>query len=104
MISIISIIIIVVVVSLIVIVLTLIVWISTNKEEFAIFVFFIFAFGSFFGVTGVLEIDKATLDHNVRAGVWKSKFDQVMIKARSLRGDPEFTQKLDYYDKMVNKK
>lgn len=31
---------------------------------------------------------------------WSSKFEQVMIKGRSLRGDPEFTQQLDYYEQL----
>ena len=41
--------------------------------------------------------------HNELASVWRAKFDQVMMKARSLRGDAEFTQQLDYYENMLNK-
>lgn len=52
--------------------------------------------------------DKETLVEtrrwNKRADVWKAKFDQVMMKGRSLRGDPEFTQQLDYYEDLLNKK
>ena len=38
------------------------------------------------------------------AKAWRNKFEEVMLKARSLRGDPEFTRQLDYYEKMLNKK
>ncbi len=34
---------------------------------------------------------------------WKSKFDQVILKGRSLRGDPEFQRQLDYYENVVKK-
>lgn len=51
------------------------------------------------------EFDKETLVEtrrwNKRADVWKAKFDQVMMKGRSLRGDPEFQQQLDYYENKV---
>lgn len=41
---------------------------------------------------------------NKRAEVWRAKFDQVLMKGRSLRGDPEFQRQLDYYEGVVNKK
>ena len=34
---------------------------------------------------------------------WRAKCDQVLIKGRSLRGDAEFTQQLDYYENMLNR-
>lgn len=37
------------------------------------------------------------------AQAWRDKFDEVMIKGRSLRADPEFTQQLDYYENLLNK-
>ncbi len=48
--------------------------------------------------------DQATLNHNKIANAWRAKFQQVIIKGRSLRGDTEFTQQLDYYENMLNKK
>ena len=33
---------------------------------------------------------------------WLAKSEQVLIKGRSLRGDPEFTQQLDYYENLLN--
>jgi hypothetical protein len=38
------------------------------------------------------------------AQAWRDKFDEVIIKGRSLRGDPEFTRQLDYYEDLLNKK
>ena len=32
---------------------------------------------------------------------WREKFDQVMSKGRSLRGDAEFTKQLDYYENIL---
>lgn len=32
---------------------------------------------------------------------WREKFEQVMLKGRSLRGDAEFTQQLDYYESLL---
>lgn len=38
---------------------------------------------------------------NKIANAWRDKFQQVMIKARSMRGDAEFTQQLDYYESLL---
>lgn len=51
--------------------------------------------GSVVGLT-----DRDTLKQNKMANVWRAKFEQVMIKGRSLRGDAEFTQQLDYYERL----
>ena len=32
---------------------------------------------------------------------WREKFEQVLLKGRSLRGDAEFTQQLDYYESLL---
>ncbi len=65
---------------------------------------------SFFGVAvfGVIvnfivKSKNPTFIHNDMVNVWRSKFDQVLMKGRSLRGDTEFTQQLDYYESMLNK-
>ena len=39
--------------------------------------------------------------HNFLANAWRAKFDQVLMKGRSLRGDAEFTQRLDYYENQM---
>lgn len=54
-------------------------------------------------IAGALYFDQDTLRWNKSARVWRAKFDQVMMKARSLRGDAEFSNMLDYYEKQVKK-
>ena len=56
-----------------------------------------------YGVFNVC-LNKGTdiLEDNKTAKVWRSKFDQVLMKGRSLRGDTEFSHQLDYYEKMMN--
>lgn len=39
------------------------------------------------------------LEENLKKA-WSAKFEQVLIKGRSLRGDAEFTQQLDYYENL----
>lgn len=52
----------------------------------------------------IMLVDKDTLKWNKKAQVWRSKFEQVLLKGRSLRGDSEFTQQLDYYERLIIKK
>lgn len=47
--------------------------------------------------------DEEILMWNKNARVWRSKFEQVLMKGRSLRGDAEFTQQLDYYESLLKK-
>ena len=66
-----------------------------------------FGFG-FLGLPFVLFLMKtsqvnATYIHNDLATAWRAKFDQVLMKGRSLRGDAEFTRQLDYYENMLKK-
>ena len=49
------------------------------------------------------KVDIETIRWNKNADVWRAKFDQVLIKGRSLRGDAEFTQQLDYYENLLRK-
>jgi len=51
----------------------------------------------------VLHLDTEIFDFNELAKAWRVKFDQVLMKGRSLRGDAEFTRQLDYYENMLNK-
>jgi len=37
----------------------------------------------------------------MRQKTWRAKFDQVLMKGRSLRGDSDFQQQLDYFESMV---
>ena len=70
-----------------------------------------FAFGcvgaacvAFYGGLSCIKEDDPIILQNKRADAWKAKFDQVLMKGRSLRGDSEFTQQLDYYENMLKKK
>jgi hypothetical protein len=44
-----------------------------------------------------------TLNENKRAVAWRDKFEQVLMKGRSLRADTEFQKMLDYYENIVKK-
>lgn len=59
-----------------------------------------FAFLSFYVATS--SITPIFIQNDV-ATAWHSKFNQVLMKGRSLRGDAEFTRQLDYYESMLNK-
>lgn len=48
--------------------------------------------------------DQDTIRQNQIASAWRNKFEQVLMKGRSLRGDSDFQKQLDYYENMVNKK
>lgn len=48
--------------------------------------------------------NRELITNNKLALAWKAKFDQVLMKGRSLRGDAEFQQQLDYYESMINSK
>ena len=39
----------------------------------------------------------------MRQKTWRAKFDQVLMKGRSMRGDAEFQSQLDYYENLLNK-
>ncbi len=65
---------------------------------------FIIFYGGLFGGAIIMFVDKDTLKWNKKAQVWRSKFEQVLLKGRSLRGDSEFTQQLDYYERLIIKK
>ena len=49
-----------------------------------------------------LHISKDIIRYNKVAAAWQDKFEQVMLKARSLRADAEFTQQLDYFENLFN--
>lgn len=63
---------------------------------------------SFFPLLGVYSVcfkkGVGILEDNKTAEVWREKFDQVLMKGRSMRGDSDFQQQLDYYENYVNQK
>ena len=50
-----------------------------------------------------LKLGTEIIEDNKTASAWRDKFDQILMKGRSLRGDPEFQKQLDYYENMINK-
>lgn len=53
--------------------------------------------------TALFKIDSQLFLTNEIARAWRAKFDQVIMKARSLRGDSDFTQQLDYFEGIIKK-
>lgn len=49
------------------------------------------------------KVDIETIRWNKNADVWLAKCEQVLIKGRSMRGDSDFIQQLDYYEKLLKK-
>ena len=56
---------------------------------------------AFWPLCAIVLIDDETLQHNKKAQIWRNKFDQVLMKGRSLMGDPDFQRQLDYYEKAI---
>lgn len=57
------------------------------------FGFLIFGFLTF-------AVDRSTLRWNKIAQAWRSKFEQVLMKGRSMQGDSDFQSQLDYFEKL----
>jgi hypothetical protein len=74
-----------------------------DEEEFWLCVFCAFTTPIFYGGMIIIDTKNPTFEHNDMANTWRSKFDQVLMKGRSLKGDSDFTKQLDYYEKMINK-
>lgn len=69
-------------------------------QGFLVLSFFILPFASLF----LFLAGKGVIRENKIAQAWRDKFDQVILKGRSLRGDTEFTQQLDYYENLMKQK
>lgn len=64
-------------------------------------------FGAIVCVGTIVAATNAGTDifkENKIAEAWRAKFDQALMKGRSMRGDSEFQQQLDYYENMINTK
>lgn len=51
-----------------------------------------------YGAIAFFVTGKDIIRYNKVAEAWHDKFEQVMLKGRSLQGDSEFTQQLNYYE------
>lgn len=60
----------------------------------------------FLGIGGMVffEFSGDIIKENKVAAAWRDKFEQVILKGRSLRADAEFTQQLDFYESKLNSK
>ena len=60
----------------------------------------------FFLTVGGMAIFESSdiINENKVAAAWRDKFEQVILKGRSLRADAEFTQQLDFYESKLNSK
>ncbi len=60
----------------------------------------------FLGIGGIafFESSEDIIKENKVAAAWRDKFEQVILKGRSLRADAEFTQQLDFYESKLNSK
>lgn len=54
------------------------------------------------GCGGIIAVETPNFEWNQQANLWRGKFDQVLMKGRSLRGDAEFTRQLDYFEEQIN--
>ena len=69
-----------------------------NPKDFL----YILGFGGFVVVCCLsIFVGNETLRWNKFATTWRAKFDQVLMKGRSLRADAEFTKMLDYYESQM---
>lgn len=57
-----------------------------------------------FGIIETSDTVKQNTEFNKTARVWRDKFRQVMIKGRSLQGDPDFQRQLDYFEAQMAEK
>ena len=57
-----------------------------------------------FGGIAFFDSSEDIIKENKVAAAWRDKFEQVILKGRSLRADAEFTQQLDFYESKLNSK
>lgn len=54
-------------------------------------------------MAGLQSLEGKSFSEEKLKQAWRAKSEQVLIKGRSLRGDSEFTQQLDYYESLLRK-
>lgn len=60
-----------------------------------------FVYGAIAFVVLTFAVDRSTLRYNKIAQAWRAKFNQVLMKGRSIQGDAEFQKQLDVFEKAV---
>lgn len=86
-------------------------WFSSTKGQVTIGILLTIILLPIYGLgllVGLLWFDdlseKVGVMKDKRAKAWRAKCEQVLLKGRSLRGDADFTQQLDYYENLLKKK
>ena len=75
-----------------------------KKKNFFILVVLAGIIIPFFGwVFGAIFMMAKSFSEEKLKQAWRAKSEQVLIKGRSLRGDSQFTQQLDYYENLLRK-
>ena len=72
-----------------------------DTDDAGVWFFLTLFYGGAGAIAAANMLDKDTLRWNKNARVWRAKFDQVLIKGRSMRGDPDFQRQLDSFEYMV---
>lgn len=97
---------IVAIITIIIVVVCVIKAINADEDDMTWPILGIFYLGGGAAVAGSLlakKVDIETIRWNKDADVWRAKYEQVLIKGRSMRGDSDFIKQLDYYEKLLKK-
>lgn len=75
-----------------------------KKSNCAILIFFAgLITGGLAWFAGFIILPNKTFAAERLKKIWRAKYEQVLIKGRSMRGDSDFIQLLDYYEKLLKK-
>lgn len=55
-------------------------------------------------MAGLLAMGNMAFSEEKLVKAWRAKCEQILLKGRSLRGDAEFTQQLNYFESLLKKK
>ena len=58
--------------------------------------------GIIFGIICHFYLESKSYSEEMLKKAWREKFEEVMLKARRLRGDSDFTQQLNYYENLLD--
>lgn len=85
---------------LVVLIILMFIFFPGSGNDYGVVPMDVGAFG--FLIFGFLTfvVDTSTLRWNKIAQAWRSKFEQVLMKGRSMQGDSDFQSQLDYFEKL----
>ena len=79
-----------------------VIFICSGSESAGVWFILLIGYGVAGAIAAAFKFDKETLRWNKNASVWRAKYDQVLMKGRSMRGDAEFQRQLDSYENLMN--